>query len=85
MLPTDIYVLGIFNKEKYVYLEELQFQPSQSYELPIDASNFDSFNGGVFRLVLFWVLRPLIWYDRFTNTYQPPRNKTTPLGKSART
>jgi hypothetical protein len=44
--------------------------------------NFTLFAGGVLRVALFRVLRPLIWYDRFTNFN---RNNASDSSISART
>eukprot|EP00347_Sterkiella_histriomuscorum_P004662 403359590 len=63
--PRNIYVIGVFNKEQILYLQEYKFEPLQSYLINIDASEFESRNGGVLRLAVFQVINALIWYDRY--------------------
>lgn len=50
MLPSDIYLLGVYNKERPMVLEQMSFKPNSSYLVQIDSSNFYQFNGGVLRI-----------------------------------
>ncbi|CDW88298.1 a-macroglobulin complement component [Stylonychia lemnae] len=63
--PSDLYVVGVFNKEKILYLEEYQFTQLQTNEIIINASEFSLPNGGVLRVAVFKVINALIWYDRY--------------------
>jgi hypothetical protein len=43
----------------------MSFEANKSYLLTVDQNDFYQFNGGVLRVQLFRILRPLIWYERF--------------------
>ena len=81
LVPEDVYILGIYNKEKPLHLEQFSFTPNQSFEFEFASDLLNLTNGGVLRLALFRVLRPLIWYDRFESLTQGKQkiNYTSPL------
>ena len=60
-----MYVVGIFNKERILSLQEYRFSPSSSYLINIQNDNINLTNGGVLRVAIFRVINPLIWYDRY--------------------
>lgn len=65
MSPDDIYVVGLYQKQRALILEQITLQSNQSYATKFKASDFSLFNGGVLRVQIFRILRPLIWYERF--------------------
>jgi hypothetical protein len=65
MDSLDVYILGVYNKERSLYLEQLQFEANKSYLVEINANDLNVTNGGVLRVAILRVIRPLIWYERF--------------------
>lgn len=89
MDPSDVYVLGLYVKERALFLEQLSFQPSKSYQMTIQQEDFNLTNGGVLRLQILRVIRPLIWYERFAflsqGVQRAPYQQLFPISESNET